>query len=82
MAHCNGERDPFRICLQEGDRKAWFQYREDGCRIAFESTIYLQKFTDASDKELPIPPGSVEATKLLKDRFGWTLKRLYPEIKM
>ena len=52
MAEQNGSRDPYQFCLQADGCKAWFQYRENGRPIRFETEVYLQKLTDAEDRPL------------------------------
>lgn len=82
MVEENGSRDPYLFCIQAANRKAWFQYRENGLPIAFESNVYLQKVTDADDQLLPVDASTAEGQKFVREIFGDGLRQLFPLIEL
>ena len=82
MVEENGSRDPYLFCVQAGKNKAWFQYRDNGRPIAFESNIFLQKVTDAEDHILPVDAATAEGRRFVRETFGDGLRRLYPDIEL
>jgi hypothetical protein len=74
----NGGRDPCRFCLCGSGLKAWFQYRPGPTFTALERSIYLTKFTDSLDHQLPVEVNSPQGLQLLEHTFGDALAHLYP----
>jgi membrane-anchored protein YejM (alkaline phosphatase superfamily) len=72
----NGARDTVEFFLAAPDMKAWFAYDDDGTKIGAKSSVYFTRLTTPDGRRFP--PAGNDESRILMEKFGPALIRLYP----